>query len=101
MLINKLIKKLNISKNDLIYKEHEFIFKDNNKTYHGIIDLLIISEDTIKIVDYKLKNIDNPKYIEQLEVYYKYVRSIYNKEIKMYLYSLLNEEIKEISLKTV
>ena len=101
MLINKLIKKLNISKNALIYKEHEFIFKDNDKTYHGIIDLLIISEDTIKIVDYKLKNIDNPKYIEQLEVYYKYVRSIYNKEIKMYLYSLLKEEIKEISLKTV
>ncbi len=99
--LNNFIKKLNIKPSDLIYKEHEFIFDDNNITYHGIIDLIVISEDLIKIVDYKLKNINNPKYIKQLEVYNKYLSKIYNKEIKMYLYSIMNDEFKEIVLESI
>ncbi len=99
--IKNLIKKLDIKNTDTLYKEHEFIFQDNDVTYHGIIDLIIKSDDCIKIVDYKLKNIDNPKYINQLQVYHKYLSSIYDKEIKMYLYSILTDEVKEILLEAV
>ncbi len=93
--IEKFVKRLNINENTLVYKEHEFIFEDNNTTYHGIIDLVLIS-DNIKIVDYKLKNIDDPKYVEQLKVYYKYLNSLFNKDIKLYLYSIIEDKLKEI-----
>ena len=99
--INNFIFKLDIKPTDTLYKEHEFIFDEENITYHGIIDLIIISDNLIKIVDYKLKNIDNPKYLKQLEVYYKYLSSIYDKEIKMYLYSIVDDKIKEVVLETV
>ncbi len=99
--INNFISKLDIKPADTLYKEHEFIFDEENITYHGIIDLIIVSDNSIKIVDYKLKNIDNPKYLKQLEVYYKYLSSIYDKEIKMYLYSIIDDKIKEVVLETV
>lgn len=88
--------KLNITKDTEIYKEHEFIFEHENTTIHGIIDLVLVDNKTVKIVDYKLKNIDDPKYIDQLNVYYNYLKTIFNKEIKIYLYSILNNEVKEV-----
>ena len=94
--INRFVEKLNITKNTKIYKEHEFIFNYGDITYHGIIDLVLIEDNVIKIVDYKLKNIDDPKYINQLEVYYKYLKSIFNKDIKTYLYSIIDDELKLI-----
>ena len=95
--INEFVSKLNIDDKTSIYKEHEFIFEDKDITYHGIIDLVLIKDDLIKIVDYKLKNIDDPKYIEQLKVYYNYLKSIFNKEIKVYLYSIINSELRKIN----
>ncbi|MBQ7031440.1 MAG: UvrD-helicase domain-containing protein [Bacilli bacterium] len=95
--INEFVSKLNIDDKTSIYKEHEFIFEDKDITYHGIIDLVLIKDDLIKIVDYKLKNIDDPKYIEQLKVYYNYLKSIFNKDIKVYLYSIINSELREIN----
>ena len=79
-----------------IYKEFEFMYKEDNIEYHGIIDLLLEYNDLYKIVDYKLKNISDPLYIEQLTGYKKYIESITNKPTKIYLYSILNEELKEI-----
>jgi len=90
------VDKLNITNETKIYKEHEFIFDEDNILYHGIIDLVLIEDNVIKIVDYKLKNIDDEKYIDQLDVYYKYIKSIYDKEIKLYLYSILSGDLKEI-----
>jgi len=95
-IIEKFVNTLNITKDTLIYKEHEFIYDMDNVTYHGIIDLVLIDNDLIKIVDYKLKNIEDEKYEEQLKVYYNYLKNIYNKEIKMYLYSIIDNELKEI-----
>ena len=66
-IIINFVNSLNISENTLVYKEHEFILEEENINYHGIIDLVLIEDDLIKIVDYKLKNIDDPKYIEQLK----------------------------------
>ena len=96
--IENFVNILNITNNTKIYKEHEFIFDLNNVTYHGIIDLILVEDDLIKIVDYKLKNIDDPKYIDQLKVYFNYLKSIFDKEIKLYLYSILDEKLKEVGV---
>ena len=78
-----------------IYKEYEFIDETNNT--NGIIDLLLVYEDHIDIIDYKTKHIDDEGYNKQLHVYYDFVSQKYpNKEIHMYLYSILTSEIKEI-----
>ncbi|MBE6156567.1 MAG: hypothetical protein E7161_02360 [Firmicutes bacterium] len=96
--LREFVEKLNITAKTKIYKEHEFIFDDKEVTYHGIIDLVLIENDVIKIVDYKLKNIDDPKYIEQLRVYYNYLNTIFDFEIKTYLYSIINAELKEVNI---
>ncbi len=96
--ITKFVQRLNIDADTKIYKEHEFVFEDNNTIYHGIIDLVLISND-IKIIDYKLKNIADEKYQNQLNIYYNYLKKIYkDKEIKMYLYSILNDELREVQV---
>ena len=84
-------------KNSNIYKELEFIYDVDGIEYHGIIDLMIEYDNYINIIDYKLKDIDSKEYIEQLKGYKKYISSKTNKKINMYLYSIMNNEIKEIS----
>lgn len=79
-----------------IYKEYEFIYEDKEE-YHGIIDLLLIKENENIIVDYKLKNIKDEAYINQLKGYKKYIESINNKPTKIYLYSIIDETLKQIN----
>ena len=96
---NKVVKKLlkNIDLNyQEIYKEYEFIYTKEDTTYHGIIDLLIVYPDHISIIDYKLKNIDDEAYLKQLFGYLEYIKSITNKEVSIYLYSILDEELRKI-----
>ena len=79
-----------------IFKEYEFSFISDKK-YHGIIDLLIEFEDRVLIIDYKLNDIENLEYIKQLSSYKEYIKSLnLNKEIHMYLFSFLEDKIKEI-----
>ena len=63
---------------------------------HGIIDLLIEQGDSIIIIDYKLKNIEDFAYDKQLNGYRKYISSITGKKIKCYLYSILDENYREV-----
>ena len=63
---------------------------------HGIIDLLLIEDNLIKIVDYKLKNISDTDYEKQLGIYKDYLQKIFAKEIRCYLHSLMTGEIKEV-----
>ena len=79
-----------------IYQELEFSYELDDVLYHGIIDLMLEYEDKILIVDYKLKNIDDENYIKQLNVYYNYVKCISDKEVHMYLYSIIDNITKEI-----
>ena len=44
----------------------------------------------------KLKNIDDKNYIKQLNGYKKYIESIIDKKVNIYLYSILDDELKEI-----
>ena len=96
--INQLLNTFDFVNAD-IYQELEFIYEKDDTKYHGIIDLMLMYEDKIFIVDYKLKNIDDEAYIKQLSVYYDYVKSISDKDVKLYLYSILDNKVKEIEVK--
>ena len=76
-----------------VYKEYDFI--DNNQ---GTIDLILEYENVIRIVDYKLKNIDDESYKNQLLGYKKYIEKMSDKKVEIYLYSILNEELREINV---
>ena len=79
-----------------VYKEYEFIYEKDNKLYNGIIDLMLEYDNKINIIDYKLKNINDSSYINQLKGYQEYIKTISNKEVSIYLYSILDDKIKKI-----
>ena len=80
-----------------IYKEFEFIYTKDNTKYHGIIDLMLEDEDSLIIIDYKLSDISNDDYLKQLMGYRDYIKTKTTKDVKVYLYSILTGEIKEIN----
>ena len=77
-------------------QEYEFVYDKDGERYHGVIDLMLEYEDSIDVIDYKLKNVMDDGYLQQLHGYRDYVSGISSKEIHMYLYSLLDEKIIEI-----
>ena len=87
---------LNDINNAKIYKEYEFIDKVNN--HRGIIDLFMVYKDKVVIIDYKTKNIDDENYDLQLKVYYDFLSQKYQLPIKMYLYSIIEEKYREVSI---
>ena len=74
----------------------EFAFFDQENNVNGVIDCLVEKDNEILIIDYKLKNIADEEYEKQLRTYYKYISSISDKPIKMYLLAALTGEIKEV-----
>lgn len=86
----------NIS-NAKVYKEYEFIYIKDNVSYHGIIDLMNVYDDYIDIIDYKLKDISDEEYLKQLNGYKNYIEGKFNKKVNIYLYSILDEEVKRIN----
>lgn len=80
-----------------IYHEYEFIYEKDNQEYHGIMDLMMVNKEDITIIDYKLNHIDDEHYIDQLHGYKDYLKTKTNKPIHTYLYSILNNEIKEVN----
>lgn len=83
------------------YKEYEFIYEENNKQLHGIIDLLIEFKDKYKIVDYKLKNTADVAYIKQLNGYKNYIEKITNKKTEIYLYSIMDSKLINLTKEKV
>ena len=75
---------------------HEFSFFDQTNGVNGVIDCLIIKDDHIDIIDFKLKNIDDEKYVLQLHKYRDYIYSITNKKVHTYLISVVDKEVKEV-----
>ena len=78
-----------------MYKEYEFVLEENQSLSHGIIDLLI-DGDEVWIVDYKLKNIDDKDYDNQLNGYREYIKTKTYKVVRSFLYSLLEEKYREV-----
>ena len=79
-----------------IYKEYEFIYTEDDNSYHGVIDLMLVYDDHIDIVDYKLFNIDDANYKKQLLGYKKYIEKKSKKLVNTYLYSIEKNELKKI-----
>ena len=75
-----------------IYKEYEFIY-NNKELIHGIIDLLIIKENTCIIIDYKLKYVDDSNYFKQLSYYREYIKDLTGKKTITYLYSIIDSKL--------
>ena len=94
-IIERFLEKVDISHAN-IYKEYEFIYDEDNTTYHGIIDLMLEYQDNIKIIDYKLKNINDEAYIKQLNGYKNYIEKLFNKKTSIYLYSITLNTLEEI-----
>ncbi|MDD4644075.1 MAG: 3'-5' exonuclease, partial [Bacilli bacterium] len=98
---NKIISFLNQDMlNDIeqskIYKEYEFIYQNGDNELHGIIDLMLEFDDHIKIIDYKLKDINKKEYEDQLKGYQEYIKTISNKRVELYLYSIIDENYRKI-----
>ena len=79
-----------------ILKEYEFYTTNNDQELHGIIDLLLEYKDHIDIIDYKLKNIDDSEYLNQLNGYKSYIEKKTKKEVNIYLYSIIDDNIKKL-----
>ncbi len=89
-IIEKFINTNILKGNINLYKEYEFIYKEENKDMHGFIDLLIEYPNKYAIIDYKLKNTKDKEYYNQVNGYRKYLQSITTKKIEIYLYSLID-----------
>ncbi|MDR0832322.1 MAG: UvrD-helicase domain-containing protein [Bacillales bacterium] len=72
----------------------EYPFKYDNTS--GIIDLLMIYPDHIDIIDYKTKNIADKDYDLQLKIYSDFIKTKSTLPIRLYLYSLMTGEEREI-----
>lgn len=79
-----------------IYKEYEFFYEDEGTKYTGIIDLMIVYDNYVDIVDYKLKNIEDKAYIKQLNGYKKYISNFLKKDVNLYLYSIMENKLKKL-----
>ena len=84
--------------NPKFYQEYEFYEETGNVIYRGIIDLLIIADNQVITIDYKLKSIEDEAYEKQLLGYFKYLNKKINKPIKLLLYSLIDKRFKEVHL---
>ena len=83
-------------KNAKIYKEYQFSYMDDNVVKNGIIDLMLEYDNEIKIIDYKLKEVDDMAYLKQLDGYKKFISTKTNKVVKVYLYSIIDGYLKEV-----
>lgn len=95
-MIKAFLKLLDLTNSISIYKEYEFVYEENNISYHGIIDLMIEYENSIKIIDYKLKGINDEAYLLQLNGYKNYIERVFNKTVDIYLYSIILKELEKI-----
>lgn len=89
---------LNLIDNNFIntYHEYEFNYVSDNKNYYGIIDLMVEYDNVIYIIDYKLKDISDNEYNKQLNGYKKYILGIANKDVKAFLYSVIDNTLREV-----
>ncbi|MDY2727958.1 MAG: UvrD-helicase domain-containing protein [Candidatus Onthovivens sp.] len=78
-----------------IYKEYEYY--DDVEKYTGVIDLIVEYRNFVDIIDYKLKNVEDSEYENQLRKYMSYVSRVFKKEVNCYLLSILTNEVRKIN----
>lgn len=76
---------------------HEYSFYDELNDVHGVIDLLLIYDDHIDIVDFKLSHVDDGAYEKQVSVYKDYISQIADgRDINLYILGILSGDIKKV-----
>ena len=83
-------------KDATLFKEYQFSDLENH--VNGIIDLLLIYEDRSVIIDYKLKNLDDEAYRQQLAVYKRFIDRSFKRRCECYLLSVLTGEVKKVDV---
>ena len=83
-----------IISNAIYHKEYEFISNERI----GIMDLFIEAEDKLIVVDYKLDEINKDYYLEQVKGYMNYLKTISDKKIEGYLYSILESNYIKVEI---
>ena len=53
-------------------------------------------EEEIKIIDYKLKDVEDTDYIKQLNDYKDYIKTKTKKDVSIYLYSVIDSMFKKL-----
>lgn len=87
------------AENFKLYQEYGYF--DSQFLTTGSIDLLMVSDEEIRIVDYKTKRIDDPAYVEQLRTYRRNVCSLFKispSKVKAFLLPLTGEEATQVDL---
>lgn len=76
---------------------HEYSFYDEVNDVHGVIDLLLVYDDHIDIVDFKLSHVDDEAYEKQVGVYKDYIAQIADgRDINLYILGILSGDIKKV-----
>lgn len=79
-----------------IFQEYEFLYEEEGRKCHGVIDFMLVYDTHIVLIDYKLKKVENKAYIKQLKGYQSYIAQKTKKPTTVYLYSILENEMKKI-----
>lgn len=87
------IKSLNIINH---YHEYHFITTQDEVQINGIIDLIIETEESYYIIDYKLYDTNKEEYTKQLNIYKNYLSNIVNKPVYSYLYSIIKNDFTKV-----
>ena len=75
----------------------DFLEEHNMKLFVNVDDgTVIVYDNYVDIVDYKLKNIEDKAYIKQLNGYKKYISNFLKKDVNLYLYSIMENKLKKL-----
>ena len=75
---------------------HEYRFYDEENNIQGYIDALIVKDNEIDIVDFKLKNIDESEYDRQLRIYKSYISKLTSLPVRMFLLAAITGISREV-----
>lgn len=75
---------------------HEYKFFDALNNVSGVIDLLMVYNDHIDIVDFKLSHVEDSEYEKQLGIYEKYISQLSKLPIHTYVTGITSGRIKKI-----
>ncbi len=80
-----------------VFKEYEFIYTGKDSISRGVIDLMLVYDDHVDIIDYKLKNTTDLAYLNQMNGYKDFIENKTNKEVNIYLYSIIEKTLIKLN----
>ncbi len=96
--ITRFLKHPFIQEKQILHHYHEYAFekREQDTIIKGVIDLILETPDAFYIIDYKLSNIEDVAYQKQLRTYAMYLKTIVDKPVYTYLYSIYQGTFLEV-----